>query len=634
MTIANFRNKITFFIQQFFNSTIQQLSWLLIPLAVFAVYFPALEFDFTGLDEKWLITNKLELLKNPGSIPELFSSHTLYAYYRPLLMLTFMADTLAGDGIFFYYHFTNLVIHVLASIAFFVMIREWGFSQKTSLLLALLFAIHPLHVHAVAWVPGRNDSLLGLFAFLSVFFYFRYIKSNAIPLAGALVFFILALLTKEGAIMIPASFVLAWIVKRSEVTLNKIAVPLLASIIIAAAWYFFRSGIAETGRGIRVTDFTAAVQDAALALIMDISKTIFPVHQSVFPTVQDTPLLFPALIVTGTILLIFITGVVNKKIFFAGIAWFFAFHILSVLVGATDGTWNHYEHRVYVPAAGMLLALSQVNFSRFFEKRKITLYLLYGLLCAAFIVKIQLRLPVYENASSFIHTATVESPNVPIFHSLLAEMYVEEKKDSAAISQYTIHLQLEPGRERTLVNRGYLYFKRGEHGKAIDDYTLAIKNSRAPGPIYARRMLSYYYRKEYFKSYQDAMKAQQYGVQVNEKFIDRSLKGLQQYQAYGKGDTNLQKLPHALAYNDRGLAFYNNSHIPLALSDFNTAIALDSAFAEAWYNRSMLHCKTGDYKTGTQDLEKAESLGYEVDSLIRKTVEELYKKKTGNSHLR
>src|ERR1019366_7491776 len=73
-----------------------------------------------------------------------------------------------------------------------------------SAVVALLFAIHPLHVEAVAWVSERREVLSGLFWLLSMWAYLRYVER---PRASAyvllLAYFGCGLMSKPMIVTLP-----------------------------------------------------------------------------------------------------------------------------------------------------------------------------------------------------------------------------------------------------------------------------------------------------------------------------------------------------------------------------------------------------------------------------------------------
>ena len=78
------------------------------------------------------------------------------ALYRPLTSLTFGLDWAAADGSAAWFHFTNVLWHMLASVLVYVLLLRY-FDVGAALLGAALFAVHPVHVEAVANVVGRAE---------------------------------------------------------------------------------------------------------------------------------------------------------------------------------------------------------------------------------------------------------------------------------------------------------------------------------------------------------------------------------------------------------------------------------------------------------------------------------------------
>lgn len=74
----------------------------------------------------------------------------------------------------------------------------------------------------------------------------------------------------------------------------------------------------------------------------------------------------------------------------------------------------------------------------------------------------------------------------------------------------------------------------------------------------------------------------------------------------------------AIAYYNMGTQALQNYNYPAALHAFDKAIALDSVFPEAFYNRGIAHILLGENETGLADLSHAGELGiYSAYSLIK-----------------
>jgi len=139
-------------------------------------------------------------------------------YYRPLPGLIFAAVYGVAGNAPWAFRLVNILLHALASILVLRLLRdllherppeEQPHVATAALAGALLFAVHPVHVEAVAWISGIMDVASTAFALLAFDLYRR---ADATPrgrvrLALGLGVFLLAMLSKEPAALLPAILV-------------------------------------------------------------------------------------------------------------------------------------------------------------------------------------------------------------------------------------------------------------------------------------------------------------------------------------------------------------------------------------------------------------------------------------------
>src|SRR5215469_5436409 len=123
------------------------------------------------------------------------------------------------------FHTANLLVHVLAALAAYALLRRLTRSAWAACAGALLFALHPVQVEPVAWVAGMKDLLCGMFSLVALWQYVAFAqgddkvtaKTRRWHYAAATVAFSLALLSKPAAMSLPvaAAAIDRWIVGRS-----------------------------------------------------------------------------------------------------------------------------------------------------------------------------------------------------------------------------------------------------------------------------------------------------------------------------------------------------------------------------------------------------------------------------------
>jgi hypothetical protein len=125
------------------------------------------------------------------------------AYYRPLVMLSLVADRLAGGGSSVVFHATNLLAH--ASVAWLVgtLVRALGAGPTTALVASLLFVAHPLQTEAVSYVSGRTDVLCAAFALAALLAWRRAERPFDGAALATAVLVLAALGCKETALLVP-----------------------------------------------------------------------------------------------------------------------------------------------------------------------------------------------------------------------------------------------------------------------------------------------------------------------------------------------------------------------------------------------------------------------------------------------
>ncbi len=212
----------------------------------FVGYMPILFDFFAGDDYVHLIWLK-EAVQHPELVWRNFHTSwldgTTTKFYRPLISVFMVSDYVLWNHSAIGFHLTNLLFHLASTAFIFLIARELalltlreekarieeGLSRKTFKALpisilyiwpffsAAVFGLYPLHTETVSWITGRVDAVVTAFITGSFWFYLRARKVDAVTkwygsrkfsLTFSFILMILALLSKEMAITLPAIFVL------------------------------------------------------------------------------------------------------------------------------------------------------------------------------------------------------------------------------------------------------------------------------------------------------------------------------------------------------------------------------------------------------------------------------------------
>ena len=102
------------------------------------------------------------------------------------------------------HHYTGLLLHTASAVLLFLLLQRATGCTGSSLLVASLFALHPVNVESVAWAAERKNVLSILFFFLTLHAYDRYARKGKPYLYWlVVVFFALGLLAKSQIVTLP-----------------------------------------------------------------------------------------------------------------------------------------------------------------------------------------------------------------------------------------------------------------------------------------------------------------------------------------------------------------------------------------------------------------------------------------------
>lgn len=111
-------------------------------------------------------------------------------------------------------HFVQLLFFALCLISIHLFLVTFFFKERPflALLAVMIFAVLPVHTEVVANIKSRDEIMSLLFIVLTLYFSFKFILDNkSSHLYKMLLFFILALLSKEYAIILPVIIVAGWL---------------------------------------------------------------------------------------------------------------------------------------------------------------------------------------------------------------------------------------------------------------------------------------------------------------------------------------------------------------------------------------------------------------------------------------
>jgi protein O-mannosyl-transferase len=195
-----------------FRSPTQQklVLGLLLVVATLALYNPVARSNFLSYDDDRYVTDNAQVRAGLhwSTVKWAFSSLG-QANWHPVTWLSHALDCQLFQLNPVGHHYTSVLLHASNALLLFLILQWFTGYTARSLIVAALFAVHPLNVESVAWVAERKNVLCMFFLLLSVATYGWYVRgpgSRRYLLVALL--FALSLMAKPMAITLPFGLLL------------------------------------------------------------------------------------------------------------------------------------------------------------------------------------------------------------------------------------------------------------------------------------------------------------------------------------------------------------------------------------------------------------------------------------------
>lgn len=408
-----------------------------VALAALAVHAHSIAFGFVDLDDRDFLVDDHEFLARPFDLFRTFARSYMHVvdpahpYRRPLVTASYVLDARWSGARPFGYHVTNVVLHAIASTLCLGLLRRLGFEPLVAVLGALFFAVNPALVSDVAWIPGRNDSLLAVLA-LGAWLAFMADAARPTWRAKSLhwTLFALALFTKETAVVLPLVCLAQAMLLRGGVSpppqdRRWSWVALLPGWTVCVALRFAAGPLA--GGGVIAPP---EIGHRLWLLLSGLGQLAFPFDPSLVGVVSDSPIAGGLLAATAAAMTTaFLHGVRPTVVFFGAVT----FVLWSLPPLAAGGTLV-LGSRLYVPAVGVVIAGAELVRASGLDKRVLAAF---GAATIAVLAVVTTGFEAtFHDPRSFARAAVDAAPHSPVAHLCLG--YVDQRAgdDDGALREY------------------------------------------------------------------------------------------------------------------------------------------------------------------------------------------------------
>ncbi|MDD5141222.1 MAG: tetratricopeptide repeat protein [Verrucomicrobiales bacterium] len=498
-------------------------AWLLavlLGLVTVALYWPATDYDFVNYDDDVYVTSNVHVqnglaLENIGWA----FLNPVADNWHPITVLSHMLVCQISGLKPWAHHLTNVLLHALNAVLVFALLRQLTGATWRSLLVAALFAVHPLHIQSVAWVSERKDVLSGFFGLLALIFYARYAQRSEIrnqkseigspayglrlPASGqywlSLFCFALGLMSKPMLVTLPFVMLLLdyWPLKRIAecgagnaglnfkpqisnlkfLILEKI--PFFALAVLAGTVTFVvqkRGGSLGTGG---IFPLGARCENALISYCRQLGKLLWPTdlaiiypHPGYWPVVE-------VLLAGGLLLGISVFFVVNHRRFpFLLMGWLWFCGMLVPVIGLVQtGLQAMADRHNYLPSLGVFILMiwGNAELTRNWRYRAITLSGLGSAAVISCILVTQQQIGYWRDSETVFRHALAVTENNYIAHGNLGEALGTKGQTDGAIRQFQAAIRIYPDYAEAHNNLGIALGGKGQIDEAIRHFQEAIR---------------------------------------------------------------------------------------------------------------------------------------------------------------
>lgn len=362
-------------------------------------------------------------------------------HYHPLTLFTLGINyAMSGDHAISY-NVTNLLIHASNAVLIFVFIKLLFKRADFAFAVALIWAVHPLHVESVARITDRKDTQYVFFLLVALINYLKYKSSlNNKFLIYTLVAFLLSLLSKGQALIFPLiiGLIELYLYKTENKKIDFKLILYFIPLSLVFAFLAYRAQL-FTGYLSQTEDVSVAQMIFYPSSILSnyVCKLFIPINLSAqysIPNITEISNHYYLLIIPVMLIFAVIYSFIKKQyvVFFGTVFYFITISIMLRFIPIAE---NFMPDRYnYLSSLGFCVILAQLYFY-LYQKIKATniiKYVAYGYL-AFFAILSFLRVTVWKDGLSVWQDAYKKYPKDTDILQNLGGIYLAKQQPNVAI---------------------------------------------------------------------------------------------------------------------------------------------------------------------------------------------------------
>ncbi|HEV2423202.1 MAG TPA: tetratricopeptide repeat protein [Terriglobia bacterium] len=538
-------------------------------------------------------------------------------YYRPLMTFAYLLCFQAFGPSAFAFHLLNLLLHLGVVLLVYQVTVTLFRDRELAALAAFIFALHPVHSESVDWIAALTDIELSLFFLAAFWFYLRIPRiAGGRPgrqwlaaQGGTLVSMVLALLSKEQAMLLPMLCLIFehfYRDDRDETTIReKVAryAPawLLVPLYLAFRVHFLgRLAPAPSARpGVSLQD---AFLSAGALLFQYVGKVLWPARLCAYYVFPDSWTVLLPEVLGGILVVLLFAGLFvywwrRARLLSFGLVWF-----LVTLLPVLNVQWMPIaafaERYLYLPSVGFcwMIAWAGLRLWRLAEDRgrvwRLALASAAALVALLAAVRTAIRNRDWHDDLRFYRSTLAASPDAYVMRTDLGKYYWEHGQRQLAEKEWRAAAAIQPENSIVLTNLGVLLTAQHHYDEAVSDFKQALQLT--PDDTVAHVGLGMAYdqagqRRDAEQEFQNALRLSPLDFfahnQLGQLYFDEN--------RFAEADTqfraSLALAPNVSAWFGLGLSRWRQGDAAGAESDFRSAAAIDPGDSRVHFMLALLY---------------------------------------------
>lgn len=358
-------------------------------------------------------------------------------------------------------HAVNVLIHAGAAMLLFAFLLRATGALWPSAFVAMVFALHPLHVESVAWISERKDVLCAFFWMLSLW---AYVRNWRLLSLGA---FALGLMAKPMIVTLPVLLLLldVWPLKRKAPLMEK--APFFALAAASAVVTFMVQQASGAVRTVSAVPMGLRIENALVSYFVYLDKMAWPSGLAVFyPYPAEIPA-WQALLAGAALVGVSVLAWRGPRYLMVG--WFWYLITLAPVIGIVQvGGQARADRYMYVPMIGLAIMVAWS-----LAERVVMVGVVACVACAALTWQ---QVSYWRNSETlFQHAVDVTRDNGLAQHNLGSALVEQPGRVADAIAHLREAIRINPDSAPAHTDLGNAYSKADWVTDAVAEYRVALR---------------------------------------------------------------------------------------------------------------------------------------------------------------